>query len=484
MGLAGLNESSNSIKSASAAQLGSKVISVVVQLLITMILARLLTPEEYGIVAVLTAISSVFTLLGDAGISTAIAQSQDLDEEDYSLLLFLSLLVGIVLTAVFCLLSAVVAWFYGDGIYFPLGCVMSLTVLFNALNMVPNGVLVKERKFKLIALRLVVCTVVVGVVAVLLAFVGFGCYAIVLNTVLTSLFVLIWNLCGTKIKMVFGDVRGVWGKIGSFTLFNLGSGLVGWIANNLDSLVVGKLFGAAELGYYNKAYSLYAYPLNILAAPITSTLLPFLAPLRGDKVALEKRYTGVFRKLSFISALCTAGMHVCAAELILIMFGDAWAEAIPMMSILAFAVYSRGINGSFGALMCAVGRADLLMRSTTLNTILTVAAICLGGASGDILVLCACVAIAYNLEVLIPSYLCAKHCLNTSLAGFFSRMLPDIASCIAAIALAAAIPWQIGNVLATLALKALFVVAVMAVLKLLFDRLIYHEKPGDQFRRA
>ncbi len=477
-----LGGSSTSIKSASVVQLGSKMINVVAQLVITMVLARLLTPEEYGTVAVLTAFSGIFSVLADAGISAAIAQSQDLDSHDYERLFFLSLIIGIGLTLVFCLLSFVVAWFYGDSIYVPLGCLMSLAVLFNALNMVPNGVLIKERKFKLIALRLVACTIAVGAIAIALAFLGFGCFAIVMNTVLTALFVFLWNLNGTGIHMSFGSVRGVWGKVGSFSMYNMGSSLVGWFANNLDSLMVGKLFGAAELGYYNKAYSLYGYPLSILATPITSTLLPFLAPLQHDEKALDAKFTRVFRRLSFISALCTAVMHVCASEIILVMYGQTWAPAIPMLSILAFAVYSRGINGSFGALLSAVGRTDLLMRSTTINTIMTICSICLGGALGSVTSLSACVAIAYNLEMVIPSYFCAKYCLGVSLRGFVSRMLPDLACCVVTIIAFTFLPLKIGNVYLALVLKVILVLGVMGLGKALVDYFVFHEKPRLRFR--
>lgn len=472
-----INAPSTSIKGASVVQLGSKVVNVVAQLAITMVLARLLTPAEYGTVAVLAAFSGIFTILADAGISTAIAQSQDLDGGDYSRLFFLSLVVGAALTAAFCLLSLFVAWFYGDSVYIPLGCLMSLAVLFNSLNMVPNGVLIKERKFKLIALRLVVCTLVVGAAAIVVAFLGLGCFAIAMNTVLTALFILAWNLKGTGLRMSFGNVRDVWGKVGSFSMYNLGSSLIGWFASNLDSLMVGKLFGAAELGYYNKAYSLYGYPLNILAVPITSTLLPFLAPMKDDRAALGEKFTRVFRRLSFISAVCTALMHVCASEIILVMYGEAWAPAIPMLGILAFAAYSRGVNGSFAALLCAVGRTDLLMRSTAVNTAMTIAAICIGGALGSVESLAACVAVAYNLEMAVPSYFCARHCLGIGFGRFCLRMLPDLAACAGAVALGAIVPWGIENVVLSLVAKGAFVAAVMAGLKVLLDFALYREKP-------
>lgn len=470
-----LNAPSSSIKTASIAQMGSKVINVAVQLVITMVLARLLTPAEYGTVAVLAAFAGIFSILADAGIAAAIVQSQDLDEADYGRLFFLSLLIGIVLTLGFCALSVGIAWFYGDAAYVPLGCLMSLGVLFDSLNMVPNGMLIKERKYNLIAVRLVVCTTVVGAVALLLAFLGFGCYAIVMNTVLTSLFILLWNLAGTHLRMSVGDVRGVVRKVGSFSAFNLGSSLIGWFANNADSLIVGKLFGAEELGYYNKAYNLYAYPLNILTAPITSTLLPFLAPLQDDRDALYRKFVSIFRRISFLSALCAAWMNVCAAEVITILYGETWAPAIPLLTILSFAVYSRGINGSFGALLTAKGRSDLLMLSTGVNTVVTVAMIALGGALGSVESLASCVAIAYNLEIIMPVLLCARKCLDMGFWRFFSRLVPDMATAIVVIALASLVPWGIQNVFLSAVAKTIFVGCAMVGVRVLLGEIIWRE---------
>ena len=143
-----LDRPSESIRSASMIQLGAKVFNVGIQLVITMILARILTPAEYGTVAITMAFASLFSILSDAGISTAIARSVDLDQSDYNGLFYLSLIIGVILAIVFVMLSVLTAIIYQDSIYVHLGFVMAPAVVFNSLNMVPNGVLIKERKFK------------------------------------------------------------------------------------------------------------------------------------------------------------------------------------------------------------------------------------------------------------------------------------------------------------------------------------------------
>lgn len=470
-----INESVVSIRTASLVQVGAKVINIVVQLLITMVLARLLTPAEYGTVAVLTVFSTLFGILADAGISTAIARSSDLGREDYERLFFLSLLIGFVLSTAYFVLSMGIAWLYGDQVYVPLGTIMMLAVMFNSLNMVPNGILIKERKFMLIAFRLVVCTIVVGIITVLLALRGFGCYAIAFNTVMSAFFVFAWNLRSSRLRMSFGSVKEVYSKVGSFSMYALGNSVIAWIAANSDTLLVGKVFGSTALGYYNKAYNLYSYPLNVLTTPITDSLLPFLAELQSDVSELRVRFLKVFRKVSFLSALSVAGMNVCAQEIIIIMYGDAWAPAIPLLSILAFAVYSRGVNGAFSALLCAVGRADLLMRCTMVNVVITLSMIFLGCRLGSVETLSICVAIASNIEMAMPIWYCSRICLEMRPLKFFEHFVPDLFSALLTCAVALLIPWGIENVLFSAIAKASFVCIAMFGLKVLIYKFIYHE---------
>lgn len=467
-----IGAASESIKSASVIQLGSKIVGIVVQFAVTMVLARLLTPEQYGVVAVLTAFSSLFNMLADAGISTAVAQFQDLEQEEHQRLFFFSLLLGLVLAAAFILLSFGIAWFYGDEIYVPLGFVLTLSIVFNSLNMVPNGLLLKERRFFLIGLRLVVCNLVVGVVAILMAVSGLGVFAIVLQTVLTSFFVLVWNLATSRLRMSFGDVRPVMQKVGRYSANLLGNNVIVWLSGNIDSLLAGKIFGAEALGYYNKAFQIYGYPNNILAVPITSTLIPFLTPLRSNLGALRSKFLGVLNKVSFICALCTVGTSVCSYEIIKIVFGDAWAPAAPLLQVLALAIYARGVNGAHAPLLLVSNRSELLLRSTLINTCVTVAMICLGGFLGSVQTLAICLAIAYNLELLIPVYLCSHFCLGMSFAKYFKELLPDILISCATLAVCSLIPWGIENVFLSLLAKGCLVVALMVASRFLADKLL------------
>lgn len=148
-----------------------------------MVLARLLTPEQFGTVAVVTVFLAFFNILADLGISTAIVQYKDLTEDECDGLFFFSLLMGAALALAFCVLGLPVSAIYGDAELVPLCCASAPAVLFATLNMVPNGLLLQRKRFRSISLRLVVASLGSGALAVGLALVGAGCYALVAQSV-------------------------------------------------------------------------------------------------------------------------------------------------------------------------------------------------------------------------------------------------------------------------------------------------------------
>lgn len=481
MGLS-INGASKSIRNAAIAQFGSKIANLIFQLGIQAILARLLTPEEYGTVAILTVFTALFSVLSDAGLSMAIVRYQDLEEEDYRILFGFSLFFGTVLAVLFILVSYAVSIIYSNPDYIPLGSVLSLTVLFNSLNMVPNGLLQKEKKFKLIGLRLVAATSVVGIAVIFLAFLGFGCYAIILNSVLTSLFVLLWNVRGSHIKPLFKDFRPILRKVGRFSFFQFGSSAISWIATNADTLVVGKLFGSESLGYYNKAYSLYGYPNSILASSISSTLAPYFAPHQDDKVRLYREFTRVINKVSTLAMFCTVEMSICSSEVIEIVFGSTWAPAAPLLHVLAIAIYSQGMNQAHAPLLSATGRTDLLFRSTAVNTVITFLLIIVGGLLGSVQSLANCVAFAYSIEIILPIFFCIRCCLGRQIAPYVLMLAPDIIAGASTIFLFGIIGCRTASPFISLILRGMGALISFAVLKFILglfcNKLAVHFEQG------
>lgn len=423
-----VNKRIDSISRASVIQFGARIITVLVQVGFTAVLARLLTPEEYGVVAIITVFVGFFAVLSDFGISTAVIQYTDLSKEDHEALFFVSMVLAIILSVIFVGISFGIAFIYQDTLYISLGIVLIPAIIFNALNMVPNGILVREKLFLSIGVRAIVTTIVAGVVTVVLALNGLGVYAIALDSVLASASVFVWNEWHVKLKPRCKGSLIILRSVGRYSVFRFGDQAIVYFASNLDSLLCGKFFGSQNLGYYNKAYMLAGMPGTYLISTITSTLHPFFTELKDDLDALWDRFRNVIKVVSLVSVFCCVQMFTCSRELILILFGDQWIPSILLLQILAFWIYPRSLNSVHAPLLLAMDRSDLLFLSTSINTIITIAMIILGIGLGSVDAMARCVTAAYFLELIVPVFLCIKRCLKRSVLRYVSAFIPELAA--------------------------------------------------------
>ncbi len=407
-------------------QLVSKYANVVVQLLITMVLARLLTPEQYGTVAIVTVFTSFFAILADLGVSTAIVQYKDLSKSDCDALFFFSALLGVGLSLVFCLLSLPIAYIYADADLVPLCCVASLSVLFNTLNMVPNGILMREKRFKSISVRLVVVSVVAGAAAIVLALLGFGCYALVWNAILTAALVFAWNWAGTRLNFSNRDFMEPLRVIWRFSAYQGGFSIVNYFARNLDNLLLGATVGAAALGYYDKAYKLMQYPLNYLTGIFSNVLQPYLSEYQDNYGKLYSSWLSICRILALVGSLVTAVLFCFSGEIIYVIYGDQWMAAAPALSGLAISIGFQMVNSTSGAIFQSAGRTDGLFKSGLICTAVSIAAICAGVSTGSLAVLGAAISAAYMIHFCVTIYLLVWKILEVKPLAFLKNFLPAV----------------------------------------------------------
>ena len=425
--------SGNSMLGALGMQLISKYANVAVQLVITMVLARLLTPEQYGTVAIVTVFTSFFTILSDLGVSTAIVQFKNLSKKDCNGLFFFSAILGAALAASFCLLSLPISYVYGDSILVTLCCVASLSILFNTLNMVPNGILMREKRFKSISIRLVVVSVTSGAVAILLAFFGFGCYALVWNSVLTAAFVFFWNWTATRLEFSNRNFMEPLKAIWRFSVFQGGFSIINYFARNLDNLLLGATVGTAALGYYDKAYKLMQYPLNYLTGIFSNVLQPYLSEFQNDYKRLYSSWLSICRILALVGSLVTAVFFCFSREIVLVMYGSQWIEAAPALTGLAISIGFQMVNSTSGAIFQSAGRTDSLFKSGLICTGVSILAIFCGVATGSLAALGAYISIAYVVHFCITAYLLVWKILGVSPRAFLRNFVPSIVAAAAGI---------------------------------------------------
>ena len=420
-----------SMRAAALFQFGSKYISMGAQLVITMVLARLIAPEDFGLVAIVTVFTGLFSLLSDMGVGVAIVQYRDLTEEDYGALFGFSALLALGLTAAFCAASPLIASFYGDSRLIALCCAASPQLLFATLNMVPSGLMLKERRFDAIGIRLVCATVVSGAVAIGLALAGAGCYALVVQSALSALIVLAWNLGTRGVRRVSLRFKGPLRRIFSYSAYQFGFSLINYFSRNLDNMLIGRFMGSAQLGYYDKAYKLTGYPLSAFSSVIGSVIQPYMAEHQDEPNAIFNCFMRIEKLLSLVGAAVAAVFLCTSSEIIQVFYGPGWESAIPVFSILGVSVYFQMMGNPSGAFFQSLGRTDYMFRVGLINTCITIAGLCAGLVGGSILTVAYGIAVAYCLHMFSIAYFLVHKGFGQSY-GCLMAFLPEICCGIAA----------------------------------------------------
>lgn len=392
------------MKAAAILQLGSKYITIVIQLVVTMVLARLITPEQFGLLAIVTVFTSLFSFLSDIGLSVSIVQFRDLNERDTGSLFVFTLFLGLFLALLFCILSGPIACLYGNENLIGLLCFASISLFFSTINMVPNGQILKDKNFVSIAIRLIVSNIIAGIIAIVLALNSFGCYALVAQINIVSIVIFIWNYAAQPINKLSIHFMKTVRRIFSYTAYQFGFNGLNYLCRNFANLIVGKFFGVTALGFYDKAYQLSIYPNTILSGVIGTVIQPYMAEKQDDNVYMFESWKKISKLLSLfavpISLIC-----VCAPyEIIMIMYGAQWGNSVLLFQLLSLSIYVQMVFSISGAFFQSAGHTDYMFRSGLINTVLTIAAVFIGVISMNMETLCFSVAIAFWFQIIPISY--------------------------------------------------------------------------------
>src|SRR5574344_1442108 len=256
----------------------AKYSGIIISLIVTAVLARLIVPEEFGIVAIATVIITFFAIFSDLGIAPAIVQNKGLNEKDLSNIFSFTLFMGLILAVLFFFFFLLIVNYYANKILIPICLIFSINLLFSSLNIVPNALLFKNKQFKFIAYRTLTVQLLAGVLAVAAALFGLGIYSLLINPVISSVAMFIMSYIkypqSLSIRFSLSSMK----KIFSFSFYQFMFNLINYFSRNLDKLMIGKYLGMSPLGYYEKSYRLMMLPLQ----NITNVITPVMHPVFAD----------------------------------------------------------------------------------------------------------------------------------------------------------------------------------------------------------
>ncbi len=371
----------------------STLILYLLQALTLILLARILDPKDFGIISLAAALIGICTLFSGLGLNSAlIASGEETNRVAFHALL-ISTTLGVILTTLIWGFSPAYASLFGGSELAEICQWMAVIVLINALSVVPDAVLAKGMMFGRRIIPATANSVSYMAVALGMAYSGFGLWSLVYGQIVGSFIALLANLlvCPTLRWLRPHKWDGLLAKsLTRFGVTTLGTASMQYAYEYGDKLLVGKVFGATELGFYNQAYTLSALTVGRIASITNTVLFPAYAKLRDHKDRLAKAFLNSLQMVSTITIPLSMGLLILAPELVIFLIGEKWRDSIPFVQIFAFLGLIRPLSGAASPLFMAINQPKYNLHGALLmgvSMVVLVIAFMPWGASGIALAL-------------------------------------------------------------------------------------------------
>lgn len=334
----------------------------VCQFIIGIVLARLLVPDDYGVIGMLAIFMAIAQSILDSGFSRALIQKKNRTNVDYSTVFYFNLVISIVIYFIFYFSASYIAEFYSTPILEDVAKVVSLSVVINAFSLVQTTKLTIELNFRLQTLATLSSTILSGALGIVMAYSGYGVWSLVAQTVSAS-------LLRTGILLCFSHWKPFWVfSVDSFKkLFSFGSKLlvgdfIHTIYSNMYTLAIGKVFNAADVGYYNRANGFAMLPPSIFGQVINKVMFPVLSERQEDEKSLLNAYTRMFRMPMFFFVPFMFLIAALSEPIIITLIGEKWRACIPLMQILCIGYIFSPLTYMNLNLLYVKGRSDISLK--------------------------------------------------------------------------------------------------------------------------
>ena len=401
-------------------QFGSQGISFIVSIL----LARLLTPSEFGLVAMILVFISISQTILDSGLSQSLIRTANADNTDYSTVFYFNIVVSLLLYGILYLSAPFISVFYEQPALTELLRILGLILIVKAFSIVQLTKLTKEMNFKLQTIITLPALVGSALVAVIMAFNGFGVWSLIayrlIREILNSF--LLWIFSKWKPSLLFSIIKFKYHfRFGINLLF---SGILSGVFNNLYALIIGKYFSAAQLGYFNRANSLQNLPVHNLGSILNKVTYPMFSKINDNDQKLRKTYLKVIGLSIFVMSPIMIFMGVLAKPLILFLLTDKWIAVVPYLQILVIAGLLYPIHSFNLNILKVKGRSDLFLRLEIIKKVITVLAILFAINYGIIGLVWSMVGTSI-VALVINTYYSGK-LINLTLANQLKKIIPSI----------------------------------------------------------
>jgi O-antigen/teichoic acid export membrane protein len=342
------------------------------------ILARLLAPEDYGLIGMVTVVLGFVNLFKDLGLSVATVQAPELNHRQVSTMFWINMAISVAIMLVTIALAPAIAWFYKEPRLIEITLVLAIGFIFGGLSVQHQALLRRQMRFKDLAIIEIVSMFLGVIAAIVSAWYGAAYWSLVILQLIGQVTTAagVWLLCGWRpgLPIRGSGIRPMLAIGGNYTGFMI----LNYLSTNLDNVLIGSSLGAVPLGLYNRAYQLLLMPLQQISIPIKNVAIPTLSHLQTD----IERYCSYYQKalllMTTFAMPLVAFTFVSADQLILVMMGEKWLDIVPIFRVLSVAAFLNTFSMASGWAFISFGRTDRQFHWSIIASVLTTLSFLIG----------------------------------------------------------------------------------------------------------
>lgn len=334
----------------------------VVSFIVSIVLARLISPKEYGSITLIMVFTSILQVFVDSGMGNALIQKKDSDDLDFSSVFYFNFIICIILYSLMFVIAPFIGDFYEDSSLVSLTRVISLTLIISGVKGIQQAYVSKHLLFKRFFYSTLGGTLFSAIIGITMAYMGFGCWALVAqqlsNATIDTL--ILWLTVTWRPKLIFSfkRLKGLFSygwKLLVSSLFDVGY-------NNLRNLIIGKIYSPADLAYYNKGQQFPSLIVTNINTSIDSVLLPVMAAAQDDTIVVKSMTRKSIKMSSYIMWPLMVGLSVCAKPLIIVLLTERWLDSVFFLRIFCFTYVLWPIHTANLNAIKAMGRSDEFLK--------------------------------------------------------------------------------------------------------------------------
>ncbi len=349
-----------------------------ISFLVGVVLARLLSPSEFGIIGMITIFIAISNSIVDSGFSSALVRKLDAEKKEYNTVFIFNLIVSIFLYVLLFLSAPAISRFYKEPQLIPVTRTVGLVLICNAFGIIQSTLLIKAVDFKTQAKISIVASLGSGIIGIGMAIYGFGVWSLVAQQVsrqfLNTFFLWIWNTWRPSLQFSIQSFKELFG-FGSKLLV---SGLIDTIYKNIYYLIIGKFYSPAQLGQYTRAEQFNSIFSSNLTSVVQRVSYPVLSSIQNEDERLLAAYRKVIKSTMLVTFACMLGMAAVAKPMIVILIGEKWLPAAHYLQIICFAGMLYPLHAINLNILKVKGRSDLFLKLEIIKKIIAVLPILLG----------------------------------------------------------------------------------------------------------